>query len=109
MLRELAKPVTLALCILSIYALFATAFLIPENSLPTKIYDSLGALALAGGFALVSGFVFRDAEPAPARDARLARTLPVQLFCWATGVMAVLFAVSWYVERHCIFYRDVRF
>jgi hypothetical protein len=109
MLRELAKPVTLVLCILSLYAVFATAFLIPENSLQTKIYDSLGVLALACGFALVSGIVFRDAEPAPAQHERLVRTLPVQLFCWAAGVMTVLFAVSWYVEKHCIFYRDVRF
>jgi hypothetical protein len=109
MLRELAKPVTLALCILSLYAVFATAFLIPESDLEQKICDSLVVLTLAGGFALVSGVVFRDAAPGVAGRPRLAATLPVQLFFSAAGVMAVLFAVSWYVERNCIFYRDVRF
>ena len=109
MIRELAKPVTLVLCILSLYALFATAFLIPENDLHEKILDSLGMLALAGGFALVSGVVFRDSEPGVSSQPRLAATPPVQLFFWAAGVMTVLFAVSWYVERNCIFYRDVRF
>jgi hypothetical protein len=109
MLRELAKPVTLALCIVSLYAVFATAFLIPENSLAQKICDSLGVLALAGGFALVSGMVFRDATPGPAGQARIAATLPVQLFWWAAGIMAVLFVVSWIVKNYCIFYRDVRF
>ena len=109
MLRELAKPVTLAMCILSLYALFATAFLVPGDDLQEKIVDSLCVLALAGGFALVSGVVFRDAAPVGSAHPRLAATLPVQLFFWAASVMTVLFAVSWYVEKHCIFYRDVRF
>ena len=39
----------------------------------------------------------------------LSGTLPVQIFFWATGIMTVLFLVSWYLEAYCIFYRDVRF
>jgi hypothetical protein len=34
-----------------------------------------------------------DPEPTPP----LLRTLPVQLFFWAVGLMAVLFVVSWFL------------
>jgi hypothetical protein len=40
---------------------------------------------------------------------RLTSTLPVQMFCWASSAMLVLFILSWYLETYCIFYRDVRF
>jgi hypothetical protein len=36
-------------------------------------------------------------------------TLPVQMFCWASSLMLVLFLVSEYLESSCVFYRDIRF
>jgi hypothetical protein len=107
-LTELAKPVTFILCILSLYALFMTAFLLPSNDMHQKICDCLGPLMLAAGVSLISGLIFLRAMPEPG-NARLVATLPVQLFVWASGIMLVLFIVSWYLESHCIFYRDVRF
>jgi hypothetical protein len=50
--------------------------------------------------------IFR--EPAQGGVGPVARTLPVQIFCWAAGLLLVLFAVSWYLETYCILYRDVR-
>jgi hypothetical protein len=110
MLVEIAKPVTLISCILSLYAVFHTAFLIPSSEMHERVCDSLGLLALAALISFVSGLIFRYATPRKNdRSARLTATLPMQTFLWASSTMFVLFVVSWYLESHCIFYRDVRF
>lgn len=84
-LIELAKPVTFILCILSLYALFITAFLVPSSDMHQKIYDSLGLLMLAAGASLVSGLIFQRATPERyPGSTRLTATLPVQLFCWSS-------------------------
>ena len=109
MLVEIAKPIAFLLCMVSLCALFFTAFPAPASDLQQRILDSLEMLVLAGGISLVSGLIFRDSAPEhSADDARLAATLPIQVFCWATGAMFILFIVSWYLETHCIFYRDIR-
>jgi len=120
-LVEVAKPVTLLLCILSLYAVFHEAFLIPGRTVEERLWDGLGLLVLAAGISVMSGLIFREGEdggrglPAGGRreaaqgGVRLSGTLPVQIFFWATGIMVVLFLVSWYLETYCIFYRDVRF
>src|ERR1700692_3613622 len=105
---EVAKPFTFVFCILSLYGVFYTAFLDPARDLDQRICDSLGLLALAAGISLVSGLIFREAEP-QVRNSRLTSTLPVQMFCWASSLMLVLFLVSRYLESSCVFYRDVRF
>ena len=109
MLLELAKPVVLVVCILSLYAVFYAAFLDPAINLDQRIWESLGLLALAGCLALASGLIFRETLSASsARNLRITATLPVRMFCWATGLMLVLFLVAWYLETHCILYRDIR-
>jgi uncharacterized membrane protein YdcZ (DUF606 family) len=110
MFAEVAKPVTLVLCILSLYAVFNAAFLAVSMDMHEKICESLIRLALAAVISLISGLIFRDATQEPyAGRARLTATLPVQMFCWVSGAMGVLFVVSWYLETYCVFYRDVRF
>lgn len=106
MLHELAKPVALLLCIVSLCAVFYTAFLVPATDLEQRIWDSLALLSLAAGICLSSGMIFRETAQNSAN--LLLRTLPVQIFCWALGLMLLLFAASWYLETHCIFYKDVR-
>jgi hypothetical protein len=108
MLVEVAKPVALLLCMLSLFAVFHTAFLVPGSDLQEKIWDSLKLLVLAAGISLVSGLIFCESAPeSPGDSARLTATLPIQVFCWAVGIMLVLFIVSWYLESRCIFYRDI--
>jgi hypothetical protein len=34
------------------------------------------------------------------------RTLPVQVFCWGVGVMAVMFVAAQYCEAHCIIVKN---
>jgi hypothetical protein len=110
MLFEVARPVTLIFCILSLYSVFDVAFLAPSIDMRQRICDSLVLLALAAATSLISGLIFRDSPPEQnAGGTRLTATLPVQMFCWAASTMLVLFAVSWYLETYCVFYRDVRY
>ena len=115
MLEEVARPVSLISCILSLYAVFSAAFLTPTSDMSQRICDALAMLALAAGISLIGGLVFRgetqegETQEPDGRTMRLRATLPVQLFCWASAIMLVLFIVSWYLETYCVFYRDVRF
>lgn len=110
MFAEVAKPVALVFSILSLYAVFNAAFLGLSIDMHQRIWDSLSRLALAAAICWISGLIFSDARHDGVRAVRrLTTTLPVQLFCWAAVAMLVLFVVSWYLETHCIFYRDVRF
>jgi cation transport ATPase len=106
MLLELTKPIALMLCMLSLCAVFYTAFMAPAINLEQRTWDSLVLISLAAGICLTSGLIFRGSEQDG--NARLTATLPVQMFFWATCWMLVLFVVSWYLETHCIFYKDVR-
>jgi len=105
MLLEAAKPIALLLCLISLCAVFYTAFLAPASDLEQRALDAVVLLSLAAGICLSSGLIFRESTT---ENDPLARTLPVQMFCWAVCTMLVLFLASWYLETHCIFYRDVR-
>jgi hypothetical protein len=105
MLVEVAKPIALMLCILSLYAVFHAAFLVPASDLHQKISGSLQLLALAAGISLISGMIFRESTSKP----RLIFTLPMQLFCWAVSIMLILFLISWYLESNSIFEGHVHF
>jgi len=109
MFVEIAKAVALVFCILSLYAVFHSAFLSPAKTVDQRLVDSLAMLALAAGISVVSGLIFREGPRPDTASPRLRATLPVQMFCWAAGVMAILFLVSWYLETYCVFYRDIRF
>jgi hypothetical protein len=105
MLLEAARPIALLLCLLSLCAVFHAAFLAPASDLEQRALDGTVLLSLAAGICLSSGLLFRDSS---AGAGPLTRTLPVQMFCWAACLMLVLFVASWYLETHCIFYKDVR-
>ncbi len=104
MLLEIAKPIALMLCILSLYAVFHAAFLVPASDLHQRISSSLQLLALAAGISLIGGMMFREST-----TSGLMSTLPMQLFCWAAGIMLVLFLVAWYLESNSIFEGHVHF
>lgn len=106
MLLDVAKPVAVLLCVLSLCAVFYSAFLIPASGLEQRSWDSVILLSLAAGICLSSGMLFR--ESADDGSESLLHTLPIQMFCWAVFLMAILFLASWYLETHYIFYKDVR-
>jgi hypothetical protein len=110
MLLELAKPVALLLCLLSLFAVFHTIFftledpqllLQPHPAIHDRIVDSLLLLALSAGISIVGAFIFREAEPDP--HPSLSATLPLQLFYWATAMMLILFPLASFLETHYIF------
>jgi len=114
MLLELARPVTLLASVISLLAVCHAAFFGSETSFPQRILDALGMLLIAAGISLVSGLAFRaeykvEHRGVNAHTPRIIETFPVQLFCWTTGIMIVLFVLAWYLETHCIFYRDIHF
>jgi hypothetical protein len=110
MLLELAKPVALLLCLLSLLMVFHTVFFPledpqlfpqPHQALNDRILDSFLLLALSAGIAIIGGLVFREAEPLPRPS--LSSTLPLQIFYWATGIMLVLYPLASFLETHYIF------
>jgi tryptophanyl-tRNA synthetase len=110
MLLELAKPVALILCLLSLFALFHTLFfavedphllLQPHQAFNDRIIDSVILLALSAGISLLGGLLFRESEPHS--HTSIATTLPMQIFYWATGIMTALFFLAWFLETHYIF------
>lgn len=108
MLTEVAKPIALLLCMLSLCAVFQTAFLVPATDLHQTILDSLELLSMAAGISLVSGLIFRESAEELSTDSKpLMATLPIQVFYWASGIMLLLFLCCWYLDSHCIFYRDI--
>jgi hypothetical protein len=116
MLLELARPLTLLASMISLLAVFHTAFLGSETDMRQRLYDTLGMLLIAAGISLVSGLTFLNGRLQESRyrsaargdlSLRITETFPMQLFCWTTGIMAILFLLAWYLETHCIFYRDI--
>ncbi len=106
MLLEIAKPIALTLCLLSLCAVFNSAFMVPASGPDQRIWDSMLLLSLAAGICLSSGMLFRKSTKEGIES--VMRTLPMRMFFWAASVMLVLFVAAWYLETHCIFYKDVR-
>jgi hypothetical protein len=115
MLLELAKPVALLLCLLSLYALFHTLFFAiedpqiifqPHQALDDRVVHALRLFALSAAISLIGGIIFREAEPRP--HPPLSATLPLQIFYWATGIMLVMVFLAWFLETHYIFSPRIR-
>jgi hypothetical protein len=116
MLLELARPVTLLASMISLLAVFHTAFLGSEADFSQRVYDAVEMLLIAAGVSLISGLCFLEGgrrrkagDPYRFDGMRIAETFPMQVFCWTTGIMVALFLLAWYLETHCIFHRNVHF
>ena len=116
MVLELVRPIALLSCILSLLGVFHAAFLDPAADVEQRMLGSFGPLLLAAAMALAAGLVFLPARHSSLGARRhnvglasLVATFPMKVFCWTMAGMAALFAVSWYLEAYCIFYRNVRF
>ena len=112
MVRELARPVVLLGCILSLLGLFHVAFLEPAANVLQRLDDAVGPLLVSAAMALVGGMVFISESNGNSGGQNLSglwHTFPVRVFVWALSGMVTLFLVAWYIETHCIFYRAVRY
>ena len=111
MLLELAKPLALIAVILSLLALFHTAFLEPDATTLQHLEDSLGPLLLSALAAILGGFLFlpaRRARVVPiSRSRALWSTFPMRIFYFSAAAMALLFVAAWYFETYLVPYRNV--
>jgi hypothetical protein len=99
MFLELGKFVSLLAGIVSLHAVFYTAFLAPMNGLRERVFDSLDMLILACGLCVVSGIIFREWDrKVGITGSTIAASLPMRIFWWFSGVVLVMFATSWYLQ-----------
>jgi hypothetical protein len=98
---ELAKFASLLLSILSLDALFHAAFLEPASHFEQRLLPALDMLVVSAAICLGGGYIFRAWEQkAGRRDASIAGSLPMLIFWWGAGIIALLFAAAWVLERY---------
>jgi hypothetical protein len=103
---ELAKFASLLLSILSLDALFHAAFLEPASHFEQRLLPSLDMLVVSAAVCLGGGYIFRTWEQrAGRRDASIAGSLPMLIFWWGAGIIALLFALAWLLERYFFGFR----
>jgi hypothetical protein len=100
MLLELAKALIFFLSMISLYPVLMSAFFIPGTHWEERLLASLLYVVLAGCVCLISGLLFAHPSPANPEGDALIKTLPMRMFLWAMVSMAVLFALSWYLEEY---------
>ena len=101
MFLDLAKFASLLLSILSLDALFHAAFLEPATHFEQRLLPSLDMLLFAAAVSLGGGYIFRLSElKAGNRDATVAKSLPMLIFWWGAGLIALLFALAWMLEHY---------
>ena len=101
MFLDLAKFASLLLSILSLDALFHAAFLAPATHFEQRLLPSLDMLALSAAVCLGGGYIFRAWDQrAGKRGATIARSLPMLIFWWGAGLIALLFSLAWILESY---------
>jgi hypothetical protein len=100
---ELAKFASLLWSILALDAVLHSAFLEPGSNLQQRLLPSLDLMLLAAAISLTSGYIFHlgDAK-AGKRDASVIGTLPMMIFWWGAGLIALLYGLGWLLERYCL-------
>jgi glycerol-3-phosphate acyltransferase PlsY len=100
---ELAKFVSLLLSILSLDAVLHSAFLEPGSHLEQRLLPSLDMLLVAAAVSLGSGYIFSVWDQKTGKhNASVVGSLPMMIFWWGAGIMAVLYALAWLWERYCL-------
>jgi hypothetical protein len=97
LLLELARITSFFMAILSLYPVMLSAFFVPGSPWQERLGMALLQLALAACVSFASGLLFSWPTRTCAGQPLLS-TLPVRLFFWAMMGMAILFALSWYLE-----------
>lgn len=103
LLLELARPLSFFLSILSLYTVMMSAFFVPGTRWEDRLEMALLRIALAACVCFASGLLYAWPLPAAGEPPQpLLSTLPVRLFFCALAAMALLFALSWYLEAYYI-------
>ena len=100
---ELAKFASLLLSIVSLDAVLHSAFLEPGSNLQQRLLPSLDMLLLAAAVCLGSGLIFHAWDQRVGkRQATVIGSLPMMIFWWSSGVMALLYVLGWLLERYIL-------
>jgi hypothetical protein len=103
MLLELARPLSFFLGMLSLYPVMMSAFFIPGSRWEERLEMALLRVVFAACICFASGLLYSSHNYAnPASAESLTETLPVRLFFWALAAMALLFALSWWLETYYV-------
>lgn len=99
LILELGKVLSFFLCILALLEAVNSAFFIPGAPWQNRLAASALRIAVAGCVSFASGILFTMSArahrvPVP----RLMSTFPVRLFLWTLLGIAILFALSWYLD-----------
>jgi hypothetical protein len=98
-LLDLSRALSLALSIISLYALMDSAFFIPGTRWEERLVASFARIGFAACVCFASGILFRHStDPA----VPLTRTLPVHLFLWTLLGISLLFSISWYLDVYYV-------
>lgn len=100
MILDIAKALSFFLSILSLCPVVLSAFFVPGSRWEERLAMALAKVGLAGCVCFLSGLLFAkpwrmEGEPGE----HLLATLPVRLFLWTILGVAILFALSWYLEE----------
>jgi hypothetical protein len=99
MLLDIAKALSFFVSVLSLYPVVLSAFFVPGSRLEDRLLLALEKIALAGCICCLSGILFaKPWRASQGTSAHLMATLPVKLYLWTVLAVAVLFALSWYLE-----------
>ena len=103
MFWELVKFASLLLGILSLDAVLHIAFFEPGSSFRQQLLPALEMLLLSGAISLAGGSIFSLREEETARrHIPVLQTLPMKIFWWGAGLISLLFAGAWYVQRYVV-------
>ncbi|MGB6687103.1 MAG: hypothetical protein WBE76_04605 [Terracidiphilus sp.] len=98
---DLARAVTFFLSILSLYWVMLSAFFVPGSRWQERLAACLVRVTVAACICLASGLLFAWRPRLSGKEAvSPTATLPMRLFFWGLAGMAVLFALSWYIEEY---------
>jgi hypothetical protein len=103
MFLDIGRALSFILSILSLYGVLESAFFVPGSDWLERLNLSLLRIAIAACVCFASGMLFalplaRNAES----DMPITSTLPVQVFFWAMAGVAILSALSWYLEVYYV-------
>ena len=100
---EIGKVLTFFLTLLALLEGINSAFFIPGTHWEQRLGACILRVGIAGCFSFASGILFTmSARARRVFVPRLTSTLPVCLFFWTLGAMAILFALSWYLDVYYV-------
>ncbi len=102
MLLDLGKVLSLLSSIVSLYYVAVDAFFVPGTRWEDRLSMSIAKVGLAACVCFASGILFSWTQTEHGESVPLMSTLPVRMFLWTVVGVAILFAVSWYLDAYYV-------